>query len=148
MRHFKISHSPYPTRTFLSKLTSKYANAKFILSTRSSDQEWFASLCRFHSKTSHEGKWPLTWDDVKKSNTLKKEHRYEFFIHVLGSDEKEPYDEVSWKTCNNYNELIRHFFKNNPNFLGINLADTNAERVLRIFLGTPEDVTIPHKNTT
>lgn len=133
--------------TFLHDLTATYPSAKFILSKRSSDEEWYQSLCRFHSKGSHDGKWPLTWDDVKKVDYLGKGRRYDFFIHVVGSEAKEPYDKHTWCAFyNNHNRLVRSFFKGRPNFLEINLADPNAESILRNFLGTTADVTVPHRN--
>ena len=133
--------------SFLSKLTRKYPNAKFIMSKRSTAEEWYTSLCRFHSKNSHGGKWPLTWDDVKDVDYIEKGHRYKWFMQVLGSEEKEPYDEESWKDYyNNYNNFIRQFFKDNPNFIEINLADDNSSECLTNFLEIPADVKIPHSN--
>lgn len=127
-----------------------FPGSKFILTVRTSGDEWFQSLVRFHTKIVGKGRIP-TADDLREFG-----YRYPGFLWDAarlryGVDETTLYNRDHYIHCyEEHNRKAREYFKDRPDdFLELNIADANAmERVLR-FLGYPfSGQKMPHENST
>ncbi len=132
-------------------LDQYFPNAKFILTVRDSDEQWYNSLINFHSKKFAEGKRTPTWQDLKKAS-----YRYNGYVaevrkKVFGVfEDEEPYDEEKLKQYyNTHNAAVIDYFKNKENLLLLNVAKEDAYKTLCTFLKKdPLYDTFPWKNKT
>lgn len=125
-------------------LDEAFPNAKFILTVRSSPEEWFDSLVRFHTKLfSSNPNRPPDENDLKNTLYRYKGFLYESYMLNYGKYGIKPYDSECYKNQyeSNNNEK-REYFKDRPNdFLEINLANPNDFPKLCHFLNI--ETTIP-----
>lgn len=118
-------------------LDQYFKNSKFILTVRDSDDQWYNSLVKFHSKKLSNGKSIPTWQDLNQS-----EYRFKGYMalvrkKVFGISElEEPYDELKLKHYyNTHNDSVKDYFKNKNNLLVINVSKQDSYFKLCKFLG-------------
>ena len=143
------------TNLFISELRRLYPTAKFILTTRDDASEWYASLVRFHRKLWYGNKAEIEWCDVQKvkyvgdaiQSTMLKMHNMEVLEPTY---KKAPYDQKvleSW--YDGYNERIMQLFKDDVNFIHVNLKDHDSTERIKTFLGKERSrATLLKLNTT
>jgi len=109
-------------------LDQNFSNAKFILTVRDSDEQWYQSLINFHSKLFADGERVPTWEDLKNASYRYKGYAAEVRKKVYGILENEdPYDEQKLKNYyNTHNSSILDYFRYKSNFLLINVAKEDA----------------------
>lgn len=138
---FQDSPFSMATDVFISEIRNQYPNAKFILLTRKNSSEWYHSLVRFHRKIRYGNKEKIEWRDVQKiqysgrkvDRALLHYHNYDALDPTY---KKPPYDqEVLERWYNTYNARIMRYFKNDNNFISINLEDKDSEARIKTFLG-------------
>lgn len=126
-----------------------FPNSKFILSVRDTPEQWYNSISKFHGKLfGKNGELP-TKEDLQNGNYIQKGWIWEAMKERYG-DYENPYDKDRLIKLNeNYNDEVRNYFKNNSNFLEINVSDENAVQKLSNFLGIEAKYNgFPHENKT
>lgn len=126
-----------------------FPNSKFILSVRDTPEQWYNSISKFHGKLfGRNGELP-TKEDLQNGNYIQKGWIWKAMKERYG-DYENPYDKDRLIKLNeNYNDDVRNYFKNNPNFLEINVSDENAVQKLSNFLGIEAKYNgFPHENKT
>ncbi len=109
------------------KIDERFPNSKFILTIRSTAEEWYNSLVRFHSKLfGKDGRIP-NYEDLENAEYLRKG----FMLHVIeihGTTIHDPYNKkIMINHYNNHNNMIIKYFKHRPNdLLVINLAHKDS----------------------
>lgn len=127
--------SPFCCTDVYKILDKEFPKSKFILSVRNSPEQWFNSLCRFHTKkfSSDKSKIP-TVDDLKESNSPYYDgFRYDSYRMFWGENwyKKEDFTQRYIK----HNTEVIDYFANKPNqLLVLNVAEKNAYRKLSSFL--------------
>jgi len=125
-----------------------FPGAKFILTVRSSPEEWLRSFIRFHSqRMGTQG--PPTAADLKAyayryPGYVWKSHRLVFRI-----DERSLYDPAIYKAhYERHNAAVIDYFAHRPGYLlVVNLAQADAEARIAAFVGRPgEKDFLPHLN--
>src|SRR5690606_22491312 len=121
--------------TFIA-LDQAFPQAKFILTHRDSDDQWYQSLCTFHKKLFGEGKRIPTWDDLNRATYRYKGYVAEVRKKVYGIEESEdPYHETKLKAYYNaHNAMILNYFKHKDNLLVLNVAEADAYKKMCTFL--------------
>lgn len=143
--------SPFSRSTpeFLSKLRSRYPEAKFILTVRDSPETWHGTLERLHRKNWYGFGQPITWEHVKSVNYVHPTFLYTSIMDVVGSENHAPYDSEIWMAhYSNYVQRCRDQFVGSSSFLEVNLAEPNAAQKLQQFLELPNLIAIPHLNSS
>ena len=144
------------TDEFIMKIRNRYPNAKFILSTGDDATEWFQSLLRFSRK-----KWAgetasIGWNDIQKVHYGRKGdyfRRYLRYHQIEGLDsdyDKLPFDQdVLENWYNTYNSRMNALFKDDSNFIQVNLKNDDTAERLKQFLGVDHsEATIKRHNAT
>ena len=143
------------TDSFISEIRGLYPTAKFILTTRDDASAWYASLIRFHRKLWYGNKAKIEWCDVQKvryrGRSPERSILYMHNMEVLESSyKKAPYDQKvleSW--YDEYNERIMQLFKDDVNFIHVNLKDHDSTERIKTFLGKERSrATLLKLNTT
>ncbi len=128
-----------------------FPNSKFILTVRDSDEQWYQSFTKFHSKLFAGNKRIPTVEDLKNATYRYKGYVWDTRQKVFGFTEKEnPYDSKKLKAYyNDHNSAVIDYFKNKNNLLVINLSDKTAYKQLCAFLNkTPLYEEFPWENKT
>lgn len=115
-------------------LHQAFPNAKFILSVRDSDEQWYDSMVNFHTKTY--GKLP-DYDMIKNSNYRYPGYMWKVRSRVFGiTRDMKMYDkQIFTNYYNSHNHQARNYFNGNPNFLEINISSENSYFELAEFIG-------------
>ena len=132
-------------------LYEEFKDAKFILSTRDNSEQWFNSLCNFHSKIWNEGKGVPSLEQLKKVNYRYDGFAYKAFTIIFGNHNNEAYNkQVLISRYEKHNSDVRSFFESNPNsFIEVNVSDQKDYLRLCDFLGkTPKKEGFLWKNKT
>ncbi|WP_055445287.1 sulfotransferase [Lacinutrix himadriensis] len=118
-----------------------FPKAKFILTERDSDEQWYQSMVKFHTKLFGNGNHTPTWEDLKLAR-----YRYEGYmadvrrkVHSITEGE-EPYDAIKLKHFyNTHNASVKNYFKSRPEkLLIINVANAKDYGKLCAFLNQPK----------
>ena len=125
-----------------------FPGARFILSIRGSDEEWYSSLTRHHSRLAGTDQVP-TADDLRSVAYRGAGWLLRTQTLVYGVDESAVYDRKIY--CHHYrrhNEQVLEYFRHRPqDLLVINVADEDAMPRLCRFLGIPyKGESMPHEN--
>lgn len=143
------------TNLFISEIRRLYPTAKFILTTRDDASEWYSSWIRFQRKLRYGNKAEIEWCDVEKvryrGRSPERSILYMHNMEVLESSyKKAPYDQKvleSW--YDGYNERIMQLFKDDVNFIHVNLKDHDSTERIKTFLGKERSrATISRLNST
>lgn len=121
-------------------MDAAFPGSKFILTVRSSAEEWFQSRVRFDMKRLKvTGRLP-TADDLRDDPYVFKGWSWRGRVLVFGAAaEASLYDEQIQKShYTRHNDRVRDYFRHRPtDLLVLNLADADSMKRLCEFLGRP-----------
>lgn len=129
--------SPFSRPDTFQAVDAAFPGSKFILSVRTSPDEWFQSLTRFLSKLIDKGRLP-TADDLRAC-----EYRYKGYLweaaQLNGIDERTLYDRNLYiARYLTHNQSVMDYFRARPaDLLMLNVAEPDAMQRLCAFLGRP-----------
>ena len=134
-------------------MDAAFPGSKFILTVRDSDDQWYQSLVRFHSRRllqrTGEKRVPAL-EDVRTDPYVYPGYLWRVRELVgVAADASEAYPEEPLKSYYNwYNAMVEDYFRHRPNdLLVLNLARKDAMLELCNFLGEPyTDGRMPHLN--
>ncbi len=132
-------------------LDKEFPGSKFILTLRDSDEQWYNSITRFHSKIWADGKRIPTKEDLMNATYRYKGKPWEGNRALFNTPEDEPYKkDVLLEYYNKHNEDVLSFFKGREgDLLVLNVADDTAYNKLCEFIGEkPLREGFPWKNKT
>lgn len=126
---------PYSLPYTYIALHQHYPDAKFILTVRNSSEDWYKSICKFHSKLwGKNGELP-TISDLKDAKYVYKGMAYDYNQLVFGNDERNPYEKKRLiNVYEQHNSFIEEYFRNCNNFIKINLSNKEDYKKLCTFL--------------
>jgi hypothetical protein len=138
-QHTFFQDIPFSIPKFYKILDNKFPNSKYILTIRNSADEWYDSLIRFHSMTSHiesNGKIP-TSDDLKNSKYIRLGWLFDVHTTIFNTPIDEPYNRnILINTYNNHINDVIDYFKNRPDdLLVLNLGKPNSYTSFKKFIG-------------
>lgn len=130
---------PFSIPNFYKILDNKFPKSKFILTIRSSADEWYESLIRFHSMTPNipsNGNLP-TSDDLKESNYVRKGWLFDVHTTIFGVSENNLYDRNTLiDTYNTHIADVLEYFKNRKNdLLILDLSKNSSYTEFTKFIG-------------
>lgn len=131
-------------------LDNAYPSSKFILTVRSSSEDWYQSLIRYHTRIVGKQRIP-TADDLRQYD-----YRYPGFLWDVqqlryGADEKSLYDrDLYIESYETHNSNVADYFRDRPSdLLVLNVAAPDAACRLLAFLGYKDvKITMPHLNAS
>lgn len=136
---------PFSMHYTFQAMDAAFPGSKFILSIRSSDDEWFRSLIRYQSNRLFERigerRVPIL-QDIRQDTYIYPGYAWrKREIRGITKDSIEAYPEDIFKAdYNRHNDIVIDYFRNRPEaLLVINLADTDSMQQLCRFLGKPFD---------
>lgn len=115
-------------------LDREYPTSKFILSVRSSAEEWYQSLIRFHGRLFANGNKPTAYE-LKNA-----QYRYPGFVYKAmrigyGAFDENIYNEMRLKSAYERHIInVQEYFRYRDNFLCLNIGDKGAVKQLSDFL--------------
>ncbi|GIV30545.1 MAG: hypothetical protein KatS3mg034_1118 [Vicingaceae bacterium] len=100
-----------------------YPHAKFILTVRDSEEEWYESLYRYHVNLFGDGK-TVTEEDLQNAKHIWKGWAFEVNQHRYHPPKGEPYHkETLIKSYKTHNYIVEEYFHDKPDsFIKINVA--------------------------
>jgi len=151
---------PFSIRGFYKILHQKYPQAKFILTVRRDADTWCQSLINFTKKNLKSQNIEFG-DKVTINDTKKIVYRYPMMYarlskmlwtgdrHFINDDEPLYNEEYLKYYYNQHIEESKEYFRNNENFLILNVESQGAYKELCTFLGKePLKDEFPHLNKT
>lgn len=123
--------------TFIA-LDQHFPNARFILSVRSSSEEWYESIVRFHSKLWGDGSGNLlSSDELKNASYLYPGAPYHFIKHIYNTTDQNIYEKQKLISIyENHNISVLDYFRFKPEkLLVVNLSDPDSYNKFCSFLG-------------
>jgi hypothetical protein len=97
--------------TFIA-LEQHFPNAKFILTVRDNDEQWYNSISKFHSKLWSADENPPKFNDLKDASYRYKGLAYEYIKQVFNTPNDDLYNKIILiKTYNNHNNLVKDYFR-------------------------------------
>lgn len=127
-----------------------FPNAKFILTERTTPEDWYHSITNFHAKLfGKEGNVP-TKEDLMNGNYIYKGFIWKSFYEKYGEFKNDIYNKEF--LINKYvqrNQNIKHYFEKKNNFITIDISQKKSVIQLSEFLDIkPKYDTFPWKNKT
>lgn len=117
-------------------LDQYYKNARFILTIRDSDDQWYNSFLNSHIKKFGVNGGIPSWENLKNAK-----YRYIGYVSevrkkVFGINEsEEPYHEIKLKHYyNTHNASVKDYFKNKSNLLVLNVSSDDSYSKMCEFL--------------
>jgi hypothetical protein len=129
-------------------LDSAYPGSKFILTVRSSGDQWYASVVSFHTKIVGKNRLP-TAADLKEFPYRQRGWLWQVTQLIYGDAEDSLYDRETFiRRYEEHNRRAVDYFRHRPDDLMVlNLADPDAMKRLCSFLGEePDGRVMPHLN--
>jgi hypothetical protein len=120
--------SPFSMKYTFYFLYNTYPDAKYILTTRGSAEEWYESIVRFHSKThGTNGKKP-TLEELKAAKRPHGRTIYDNLKMRFNTPDTDIYNkEILMEYYDSHNKDVIDFFRLKPkNFLILNLAEKDS----------------------
>lgn len=131
-------------------LDQAFPDARFILSLRDSEDQWYESLVRFHSKLfGRDGAVP-TEEDLKRARRGQSRTVWDNMNVRHPMVAGDPYNKSLLQAYyRDHNRMVMDYFRFRDNLLVINLADADAYRKFCSFIGKmPLYDTFPWENRT
>lgn len=131
-------------------LYARFPESLFILSVRSSAEQWYQSLSRFHSKLFNNGEIP-TVEVLRNALYVEKGWIWRFNQCLIKSSESNPYEKENAINCyEQHNRDVKDFFKDRQNqLLVLDVSASDAYSRLCNFLGMPQvEGDFPWENST
>ena len=127
-----------------------FPNSKFILSERSSSEEWYRSISKFHTKLFGENGNVPTKENLNQASYRYKGYMWKSFYEKYGERSDDIYNKDHlMDVYSRRNKQIKHYFKDNSNFFVLNVSDTDAVKSLSKFLNiNPTYTNFPWENKT
>lgn len=123
-------------------LYEKYPDAKFILTTRDSPEQWVNSITMFHAKKFSNNS-VATAQELKKAKYVWPGWMWEAMEYNFNISEKDPYNlENLVKMYIKYNQEVKEFFSDSKNFIELNLGEKKSYKKFTDFI----DVDSPYLN--
>lgn len=125
-----------------------YPGSKFILTVRSSAEEWYESLTRYHKKFVRKERVP-TAEDLKEFSYIYKGWLWEYNKYSYDINEKTLYDKkIYMEKYLLFNQMAEEYFQfRTEDLLVVNLAEDDAMSKIYQFLGQPyKGEKVPHLN--
>jgi len=139
--HFEYFQDiPFSLPDFYKDLDESFPDAKFILTVRDSDSQWYNSLLNMHRKNKFT-------ENTKEVVWRYKGWMYKYLTKCYGSPEDNPYCEVSLKSAYNKHieDVIKYFEGREGKLLVCNIKDVDLIDKLESFLERPlHNKNIPH----
>lgn len=130
-------------------LYDEYPNAKFILTVRDDELQWYQSLKKFHTKRF--GRLP-TREDLEASGYVSKGWEWDNYVNRFGENQTDLWnEEMRTNDYVKHNRDVVEFFRDKPGqLLVLNVKEESAYRKLANFLGqsVPLDAQFPWENKT
>jgi hypothetical protein len=142
---------PFSHLATLAHIDHAFPNSKFILSVRSSADEWYASTIRFHIKLFGIDNRLPTADELKRARYIRRGDIYENIKRHYGTSDDDLYNKEKLTAhYNNHNQSVLNYFKDRPNdLLVINLSNKEAYQKMLDFLSiTSSETDFPWENKT
>ena len=130
-------------------LDAAYPDSKFILTVRDDAEQWYQSICRFHSKLFGHGHMP-TADDLRNAEYVRKGFMYNV-VRVHGTSDDDPYNrDIMIDHYTRHNQSVLDYFGGrSSDLLIINLAEKSAYQRFIEFIGVQSVFTdFPWENKT
>jgi hypothetical protein len=127
---------PFSCPETFKHLDKAYPNSKFILTVRSSSEQWYRSLTRFHAKKfGMNGRIP-TSEDLKNATYIRKGFLYNT-VKLHGTPDASPYNKrIMTAHYNKHNRDVMGYFENRPeDLLILNLEEKDSYQKFIDFLG-------------
>ncbi|WP_159023046.1 sulfotransferase [Formosa sp. L2A11] len=97
--------------TFIA-LEQEFPNAKFILTVRDNEEQWYNSISKFHSKLWSDGISIPQIEELKNATYRYKGLAYEYIKQVYNTPDEDLYNKsILMKTYNNHNSLVKDYFR-------------------------------------
>ena len=129
-------------------LFKHFPRAKYVLTVRDSSEQWYNSLCRFHSKWFGKNGALPTEEDLQAARYISPGWLYRV-SRIYGAPPGEPYHrETLIRVYETHNREVQAFFASRPkSLLVINVAQPGAYARLAAFLQVPAEAqAFPHLN--
>jgi hypothetical protein len=116
--------APFSFKYTFMFLEQAFPNAKFILSVRDSEEQWYESLVKFHSKRFGMNGQVPTMDDLKRAKRPYNRCVYDNFKMCFGTPDSDMYQKATLiEYYNSHNQMVRDYFRLVPEkLLEINLS--------------------------
>ncbi len=127
--------------TFIA-LEQYFPNAKFILTIRDDENEWYDSLVRFHIKLwGKEGQTKLTREDLENATPYHYSRLY-FVQKIYQTEDYDLYNKnILTKVYLDHNSSVEYYFKDKPEkLLILNLQEDRAYHKFVDFLGVTTEM--------
>lgn len=141
---------PFSLPNTFRHLHAGFPDSLFILTVRSSSEQWYQSLVRFHSKLFNNGETP-TAEALRNATYVEKGWIWRFNRCLINSSEADPYEKGNAVRCyEQHNRDVTDFFKDrHQQLLVLNVSSPDAYAQLCQFLGKPElEGSFPWENST
>jgi hypothetical protein len=132
---------PYSLPYTYMPLDMHFKNAKFILTERDNEEQWYNSMVKFHSKLWSDGIKTPTVNQLKDNTYRYKGFAYDYMRFVYGKIvETNPYQkETLIEVYTNHSKSIKTYFESRPEkLLAINVSNTSDYGKLCKFLNKPQ----------
>lgn len=129
-----------------------FPGSKFVLTVRSSPEEWHRSMIRAHGAMYGDGRIPPTPEDLQQADSwLYRGRPWEMNRLLFDSPDDDPYEQSALvEFYEHHVYAVTHYFRYRPDdLLVLNVADDDAADRLARFLGrTPTGRPFPHLNAS
>ncbi|MCH2143430.1 MAG: hypothetical protein MK077_10610 [Phycisphaerales bacterium] len=133
-------------------LHQRFPDARFVLTIRNSAEQWYQSICRFHTgKWSSAGQDPPTIQDLENANYIYPGWPAQYIQKVFGTPATDPYNkDLMISTYTDHIEEVMNYFAAYPgSLLILDISSLGAMRQLCNFLDQPyKGDEFPWKNKT
>ena len=132
-------------------LDQHFPNAKFVLSTRDSAEQWYDSLTRFHSKMWASASSAPTIEELREATYIFEGRPYIANRLIYDTDESDPYEKDTLiNFYERHNDNVRYYFRHKPDkLIEINVAnDSDYFRLCTFLVRTPTRERFPRLNAT
>ena len=139
---------PFSLPETYKRLDEAFPNARFILTVRSSADQWYHSLIRHEAYYFGNGKVP-TVSQLRESQYVHKGWLWKAHQYIYQINTRQLYDyDIYTQHYLRYNQAVARYFSERPSkLLILNLEDVGASQMLVKFLGLREAPTsIPWEN--
>lgn len=141
---------PFSNDYLYALLDHYFPNAKFILTQRTTSEDWYNSITKFHTKLfGKDGEIP-TKEDLQKGEYIYKGFIWKSFYEKYGETPNDIYNKAALiEKYETRNEAIKKYFKNKNNLLVLDIAENESVKKLADFIGIePKYNTFPWENRT
>lgn len=117
-------------------LDTSFPDARFILTIRSSSEQWYSSFIKYYAALYGNGRLPNA-ETLKQCNYVYKGWEWENLTRVYGVDESDPYNKQRLiNTYEKHNQDVQNYFHDRPEkLLVLDIADKHSYQTFCNFIG-------------